>query len=232
MKTLQVHGTCRSRSQSLLLMPVLASVMLLSLGASTASAAPSSVVFNIAKYAEATAVHDRPAHPVTRDDVSNAAATPMINPPAMGSSKVSLTSNLGDLPGYPRVAVFVNPATYSVMCVNFPDFVGAAPTVATCSPRALGAWFSAPTVLLIARDAVAIAAQRGQAVSGADVVKVTSRQRWSHAGKPTFRSGQGGVVRFTNTSTSGPKGSTMTVNITVCVQFPTTAYGIPVLVKC
>ncbi|MBW4079562.1 MAG: hypothetical protein HIU84_13875 [Acidobacteria bacterium] len=169
---------------------------------------------------------------MTSDDVSNAVATSKVNLSLASSSSVSLVANLGDLPGYPREVMFVNSVTYMWTCVDFPDVADATPKVAPCSPQTVGAWNSEPNALNIARDAVAIAAKRGQAVSGSDVVKAAGAQRWRLATKPTFGSGLGGVVKFTNKSTSGFSGSKVTVTVNVCVQFPKTAYGIPLLVKC
>lgn len=202
------------------------------LGASSAIAAPPSIVIKVAEYAVATAAHERPAHAVTSEDITNAAAASIINASATGASKVSLVANIGDLPGYPRVAAFLSSATFALTCVDFPASVGAAPVITPCPSRALGEWYSEPTVLLIARNAVALAASRGQAVSVADVVAAAARSGWKLAVRPTFSSGQGGVAKFTTTSTSRSSGSPKTVTVTVCVLLPATAYGIAHWVNC
>jgi len=223
----QNHRHVLSGPICLLAVPVLAGVMLLNVGASIAGAAPSSMALNIAKYAVATAAHDRPAHAVTSEDIKNAVATTKVN-----TSHLGLSANLGDLLEYPRIATFVDSSTFATICVDFPGFVGASPTVVSCTPQEKALPVMTVTVLNMSRDAIAIAALRGAAVSGADVARAAALQNWPFANKPNFRSGQGAVVRFTNKATSITNVSAVTVAITICVRFPKTAYGVPLQVRC
>ena len=191
------------------------------------SAAASSAALNIAKYAVATASHDQPARAVTAADVSNAVATTSVN-----TSRLSLGFNIGELVGYSRVALFIDSSTYSQLCVDFPNSVGAAPTVTSCTPQVILLWQSVFGVLNASRDAVASAASRDRPVTGADVVKAAASIKWNLAPKPSFTGGQGGLVKFTRKlQITAPKKSPV-VTVSICVSFPKTAYGIPVQVTC
>jgi hypothetical protein len=206
----------------------IASVVLVALCVTSATAhaspAPAPVVLKMARYAVATAVHDRPSRVVTGADVSNAADTFNLDGetdiPADG---LSLVANLGELPGYPRVVLLISSTTFSDTCVNFPDAINAAPSVIACPRKAYEDFDNIPIVLAVSRDAIKRAAQRGQAVSGSDVV-ATARGanpiKLKLAGTPTFQSGQGGKVTF-----AFPQGD-------ICVRFPKTAYGIPYQIVC
>ena len=191
------------------------------------STAASSAALNIAKYAVATATHDQPAQAVTAADVSNAVATSSVN-----TSGLALGFNIGELVGYPRVALFVDSSTYSQLCVDFPNSVGAASTVTSCTPQVILLWQSVSGVLNSSRDAVAAAASHSRPVAGADVVKAATSIKWNLVPKPTFRSGQGGRAKFTKKlQITVPKKSAV-VTVAICVSFPKTAYGIPVQVSC
>jgi hypothetical protein len=191
------------------------------------STAASSAALSIAKYAVATASHDQPAQAVTAADVSNAVATTSVN-----MSGLALGFNIGELVGYSRVALFTDSSTYSHLCVDFPNSVGAVPTVTSCTPQVILLWQSVPGVLNASRDAVATAASHSRPVTGADVVKAAASIKWNLVSKPTFASGQGGRVKFTKKlQITAPKKSAV-VTVSVCVSFPKTAYGIPVQVAC
>ena len=209
---------------------VLLATLPLHLGVSPASAAESSSVLTIAKYATATASHDRPAHAVTSDDVSNAVSTPLINPTIGNASPITLVANIGDLAGSPRVAAFLDTTRYTTTFVDFPNSVGATPAVTHCPQKALDTWTLTSNALDIARNAVAAAAAHDRAVSGADVVRATYHSGLTLARVPTFASGRGGRVMFSAKVTSGTPA--FTTKVTVCVALPTTAYGIPRAVLC
>ena len=191
------------------------------------STAAASAALSIAKYAAATASHDQPAQAVTAADVSNAVATTSVN-----TSGLALGFNIGELIGYSRVALFVDSSTFSHLCVDFPNSVGATPTVTSCTPQVILLWGSVPGVLNDSRDAVASAASRNRSVTGADVVKAAASTKWNLVPKPTFTSGQGGLVKFTRKLQFTSPKKTPLVTVSICVLFPKTAYGIPVQVAC
>jgi hypothetical protein len=80
----------------------------------------------------------------------------------------------------------------------------------------------------MSRNVVAAAARQGRAVDGADVVRAASANQEHLAAKPTFRSGQGGRVKFVGKVTTNSGTSTAYV----CILMPKTPYGIPVQVAC
>jgi hypothetical protein len=209
--------------------PALAVTVLLTLGSpvGAASTTASSAALVIAEYAVATATHDRPAHVVTAADVSNAVAS-------VGLKKVTLTlgSNIDELLGYPRLAIFMSAASFAFVCVVFPDSVGAAPKVITCPLQATMLWQTESLVLNASRQAVAAAASHDEPVSGADVVKAAASMGWSVVPTPTFTSGQGGRVKFTKKILDTFPKKSVSVTVSICVKFPRTAYGIPVQVAC
>jgi hypothetical protein len=83
--------------------------------------------------------------------------------------------------------------------------------------------------LRVSDRAVAYAASRGHAVSGADVVAAAKIYHLTLLHKPTFLAGQGGNVKFTTLVEMGAN-TKFTVNN--CVRMPQTAFGIPVEVAC
>ena len=188
------------------------------------AATPSSVALSIAKYAVATATHDRPAHVVTAADVSNAVGLSSVN-----TRRLFLLFNLDDVVGFSRVVLLFDQKLFTDTCVDFPNTVGGAPRVIPCPHEAQGLWNSRAGVMSASNDAIAVAAARGHAVSGADVVKANAAWHLSLIPKPTFAAGQGGKVKF-GTLVEMPPNVKFTVYI--CVEFPKTAYGIPVQVAC
>jgi hypothetical protein len=198
--------------------------MLLGLGSPVAAVTPPWVALSIAKYAVATATHDRPAHVVTAAEVSNAVGLTSVN-----TKNLSLLFNLGDVFGFSRVILLFDQKPFSDTCIDFPNTVGGAPRVIPCPHQAQGLWNSRPGVMNASGDAIAAAAARGEAVSGADVVKANAAWHLSLVPTPTFAAGQGGKVKF-GTLVEMPPNLKFTVYI--CVQFPKTAYGIPVQVAC
>jgi len=205
---------------------VIASMVVAALCVTTVTAHASSapVVLKMARYAVATAVHDRPSRVVTGADVSNAADTFNLDGetdiPADG---LFLVANLGELPGYPRVVLLISSTTFRDTCVDFPDVINGAPSVIACPRKGYEDFDNIPIVLAVSRDAIKRAAQRGKAVSGSDIV-ATARGanpvKLKLASTPTFKSGQGGKVIF-----AFPQGD-------ICVRFPKTAYGIPYQIIC
>jgi hypothetical protein len=206
-----------------LLLLITAATTALGLASPLAGAASPPEVLTVANYAVATAIHDRPAHVVTADDVSNALATfYQLN------NQLTLGYNLGNLLGVPRQISLYDSSRYAFTCVNFPNSIGGAPKIVPCSSKAEAAWQSLPFVLNASRRAVAAAASHAKAVAGADVVNaVGSGSTTSLAPKPNFLAGHGGKVRFMTKLTMGT-----TTRVFICVKFPKTAYGIPLQVAC
>lgn len=200
-----------------------ASFTTLSLAIPLASASPTSYLLSAAKYAVETASYDRPAHVVTATDISNAFANP-----ALVDSDPMLEANLGELPGHPRMILFISNTTYKFTCVDFPNKINATPRILACPSNAVRMWQIAPDALIASRRAVAAAASHDLAVSGANVVAAAAAQNMTLEKKPTFKAGQGGKVEFAVKSTTG----TSTVTLDICVLFPKTAYGIPAEVNC
>lgn len=193
----------------------------------TTSTAPASAALSVARYATSTASHDTPAHAVTDADVSNAVATSKVN-----TAGLTLGFNVGELPGYSRVALFIDGATYSYLCVDFPNSAGAAPRVTPCSAQVILLWQNVPGVLDVSRNAVASASSHGRPVTGADVMRAAATIKWSVVPKQAFAAGQGGRVKFTKKlQITAPKKSAV-VTVSICVSFPKTSYGIPVQVAC
>ncbi len=190
---------------------------------STASSAVRDRVLAIANYAFVTATHSKPSHAVTAADLLNAVETePLAN------TNLSLPVNIGDILAYPRLALFVNSTTFAQTCVSFPTRVGQRPREIKCPLRAIALWQEQPSVLSGSREAVAFAEVKGLAVSGSDVSQFFAGSNVHIVGNPSFKAGQGGVVRFA---------IKLKINETVefgniCVRFPSTEAGIPVQVEC
>jgi hypothetical protein len=148
------------------------------------------------------------------------------------TSTVTLEANLGDIPSYPRLALFINSVTFKNTCVSFSNVVGKPPYLIACPQLAIALWLEAPSVMDVSRSAVAMAAAKGQAVSGADVAKSFTKSRFHFVTAPAFKAGQGGKLKFVSQlkMTSGSGSVTETVH--VCVKFPTTLAGIPIQVHC
>jgi hypothetical protein len=183
----------------------------------------SSTALTIANYAYSTANHDQPPHLVTAEDVSNAAATPIVN-----KQSLIIGMNIGDDLTYPRLVLFVNEASYKQTCVYFPTTLGQIPTVLSCPAKAIVLWDELSEVLNRSRDAVASAASNGRAVSAADVSKFFVSGNIKLLKLPIFRSGRGGVVTFVAKLNVNGK----VTNSNFCVRFPKTVAGIPVQVSC
>ncbi|HEY5303105.1 MAG TPA: hypothetical protein VIJ86_03505 [Acidimicrobiales bacterium] len=188
-----------------------------------AVAANSSSVMTVADYAFLTANHARPPHAVTAADVANAVATEL----RIGST-LTLGFNVDDVMNYPRLALFVSAATFKEICVDFPATVGRAPMVVSCPIQALTQWQLLPSLMNQSRYAVAAAAAKGRAVSGADVVRFLKNGDYTFLHAPSFREGQGGVVTFTMKMTL----NSMSTTTRVCIHYPKTEAGIPVQVLC
>jgi hypothetical protein len=213
-----------TRRLSLLLTSALTFAALLGVGQADGASNASSAALRIGEYAVATATHDNPSHVVTWADVSNAAGIPTVN-----TTNLALSINLGDLFGYARLVLFVDPTSFADICLNFPDTVGATSKVVPCPHQAEAQWQSQSGALETSNRAIATAAATGRAVSGADVVAAAKIDRETLRHKPSFTAGQGGKVDFATTVEMAPN-TKITVNN--CVQLPKTAYGIPVLVSC
>ncbi len=221
----QHSGWFRStfRDSSRLLFLATTATTLLSLASPLAEAASPPAALVMARYAVATATHDQPAHVVIAADVSNAVATfTTLN------DQLILEYNLGNLLGTPRVVGWINSSTYAWTCVSFPNSIAGSPQIVPGSGKAHAALLVLPNLLNLSRNAVAAAASHHKAVSGADVAAAAASVRTSLAPKPTFIAGQGGKVRFTTKVETGSN----TFAVFICVQFPRTAYGIPVQVSC
>lgn len=190
---------------------------------SVAYGAPRDRVLVVADYAFVTATHSKPSHAVTATDLLNADETK-----APATSDVSLVANIGDIFSYPRLAVFSNSTTFTQSCVNFPNRVGRRPNEIKCPLRALALWWDQQPVLNGSREAVAFAETKGRAVSGSDVGHFLSGSNVHIVGNPSFKSGQGGLVRFAVKS----KINKTLESGYICVDFPRTEAGIPRQVAC
>lgn len=204
--------------------PAIVIVVLLGIGGPVGASTPSSVALSIAKYALATATHDRPAHVVTAADVSNAVGINTVN-----TQNLIPLINLGDVFGYSRLVFLVDQKTYADICINFPNTVGGAPRIISCPQQAQGLWDSHGGALSASNRAIAAAAAAGHAVSGADVVTAAKAYHLTLVHKPTFFAGQGGKVEFTTLVEMGANTKFLVNN---CVQLPKTAFGIPKQVAC
>jgi hypothetical protein len=183
-----------------------------------------SVALSIAEYAVATATHDRPAHVVTASDVTNAVSLSTVN-----TKDLTLLMNIDEVYGYARIALLFDEKSFADICIDFPNTIGGKPRVISCPHEAQGLLNSRAGVMQASDDAVAAAAQRGEAVSGADVVTAAARFHLTLHPIPTFGAGTGGRVKF-GTLVEMPPNLKFTVHI--CVRFPSTAYGIPTQVAC
>jgi len=224
MMTRQQRRRSRLLRVSRTLTPGVAMVALLGLGSPVGASTSSSVALRIANYALATASHDSPAHVVTQADVSNAAGINTVN-----TKGLQLLINLGDVFGYSRLVLLVDPNTFTDICLNFPNTVGATAKIISCPHQAQGLWNSRAGALGVSNRAIAAAAAAGRAVSGADVVAAAKIYHVTLLHKPTFQAGQGGTVEF---STLVEMGLNTKFTVHNCVQLPRTAYGIPVEVAC
>ena len=213
-------------SRTLLLAVVF--MMLTSVTSSAVNAAKPSFVSAVAEYAYSTASHEKPARAVSATDLSNAVATKM----NVTTSTVTLEANLGDIPSYPRLAMFINSATFKNTCVSFSNVVGKSPYLIACPQLAIALWLEAPSVMDVSRSAVAMAAAKGQAVSGADVAKSFTKSRFHFVTAPAFKAGQGGKVKFVSQLKMTSGSGSVTETVYVCVKFPTTLAGIPIQVHC
>ena len=204
--------------------PAMVAATLLGTGSSVGAATTSVVALNIAKYAVATATHERPAHVVTAADVSNAVDLTSVN-----TKNLYVLINLDQVIGYSRLVLLFDQKRFSDTCINFPNTVGGAPRIIPCPHRAQGLVDSRPAVMIVSGNAVAAAASRARAVSGPDVVKAAARFHLLLVPTPTFVAGQGGKVKF---ATPVEMGANVKFTVYTCVRFPKTAYGIPVQVAC
>src|ERR1035437_372564 len=190
--------------------PAVVIVVLLGLGTPADGSTPSSIALSIAEYALATATHDGPAHVVTAADVSNAAGINTVN-----TRSLYVLINLGDVFGYLRLVLFFDQKPFADICVDFPNTVGGPPRIIACPHQARGLWQGRAGALSVSDRAVADAAARGHAVSGADGVAATKNYHVTLLHKPTFLAGQGGTVKFTTLVEMGAN-TKFTVNN--CVQ--------------
>lgn len=197
-----------------------------------AGASSEPLPLRVANYATETARHERPTRSVSAQDVVNAANTLLVdngeNTYNSDSSGWTLIANLGELQGHPRVIAFVSQSTYKYVCVDLPAGTSSSPALVSCPGAAIALMDYVSLVMNVARSAVAEASAQGKAVSGNDVVKATSGSGLTLSTRPLFKSGQGGTVGFVV-----KLGSPATTSRgTICVRFPTTAYGIPIKVSC
>jgi hypothetical protein len=206
------------------LAPALISTMIFSSASPAGADGAKSVSLNIADYALATATHEKPARVVSAADVINAVSLTSVN-----TKGLLLLMNLDELIGYARVVLLFDQNPYSDTCIDFPNKVDAAPRIIRCPHEAQGLLNSRPGVMNASSEAVASAALRGEAVSGSDVAVAAAHYQLTVVPKPTFASGEGGIVKF-GTLVEMPPNLKFTVHI--CVRFPKTAYGIPKQVAC
>ncbi|HQU25736.1 MAG TPA: hypothetical protein PLS29_01755 [Acidimicrobiales bacterium] len=202
----------------------MAVAVLLGAGSSAGASTSSSVALRIAQYAVATATHDRPARVVNGTDITNAASINTVN-----TTGLVPTINLGGVFEYPRLVLFIDPKTFATICLNMPDTVGGAPRAIPCPHRAQGLWSGRARALAVSDRAIADAAAKGRAVSGADVVAAAKVYGVTLRHKPTFPAGRGAIVQFSTLVEMGP---TRKFSVNNCVQLPMTAYGIPKPVPC
>lgn len=192
-----------------------------------AAASSTLTPLGVADYAYMTASHANPAHDVLAPDLTNAVATKIV-----ANSPLSLASNIGAIPDYSRIAIFVNKSAYSVICVDFPVAILNRPKVTPCPDGAIGNWQLAPSVLMISRASVALAASEGQAVSGPEVSGAFSQSRFTLTTRPRFKSGAGGAINVVGrVQIHSTNGSKVTI-IHVCVTFPKTQAGIVKQTRC
>lgn len=189
-----------------------------------AAATPSSAALAIARYALATASHDRPARVVSANDVSNAVGISSVNP-----RNLVLEFNLNDVFGFARTILLVDHQTFANTCIEFPNAIGAAPKITPCTAQAVGQWQSRSSALQLSGRAIAAAATHGRAVSGADIVRANADWHLTLAPPPTFSAGQGATVKFA--SKISFHGQPL-ITVSICVAMPRTAYGIAVQVAC
>jgi hypothetical protein len=182
-------------------------------------------VLVVADYAFVTADHSVPRHVVTAADLLNAAEA---EASSVETANLSLGANIGDIQAYPRLAIFMNSATYKQTCVNFPATVGERPQVITCPAKAVAIWQNLPFILDQSSRAVAAAESKGRAVAGADITPFFAGSNIHVVGAPSFKAGQGGVVRFTFKMKTGRS----VTSAYVCVRFAKTEAGVPVQVRC
>ncbi len=204
--------------------PLLVATSLLASASPLAAAGTKSVALSIADYAVATATHDRPAHVVTAADVTNAVGVTSVN-----TDHLFLLMNLDEVKGFSRDIILFDEKPSTDTCVNFPSKVGGDPRIIPCPLEAQGLVNSRSGVLEVSNAAIASAARRGAAVSGADVVAADAPVRLTMQPKPTFAAGDGGRVKFGTLVEMPPK---QKFTVYTCVRFPKTAYGIPVIVAC
>jgi len=213
-------------SRTLLLAVVF--TMLTSITSSAVNATKPSFVSAVAEYAFSTASHEKPARAVSATDLSNAVATKM----NVTTSTVALGANLEDIPSYPRLAMFINSATFKHTCVSFPNVVRKPPYLIACPQMAIALWMEAPSVMDVSRSAVAKAAAKSRSVSGTDVAKSFLKSRFHFVTAPAFKAGQGGKVTFVSQFKMTSGSNSVTEIVHVCVTFPTTLAGIPIQVHC
>jgi len=178
MTRLPRHALMSVRATFALMICVSAVAVCLESQRAAASSLP--VVRGIASFSEATSAFAHPAHVVTAEDVSNAVATPLVN-----TGKLWIGFNLNEEIGYPRLALFIGKNNLAQVCVMFANSVGGRPKVVECPKLAVLLWQYSPFILDESRNAVALAAKRGTAVSGADVVKETAASKWALSPTPT-----------------------------------------------
>jgi hypothetical protein len=201
-----------------------AAIVLLGISGGSVEASSPSFALKMAMYAVATATHDQPAHVVNAADVSNAFDTFS----SLKTDQFSLVFNLGGVLEFPRLVDLISSITYKSTCIDFPDKIGARPTIAPCPLQAIGMFNVEGNALIIARNAIAIAASHGKAVSGADVVAADVGPHLRMEPVPTFAAGQGGVVKFVTKEQINQT----PISLSLCLEFPQTAYGISRLVDC
>ncbi|HUV57453.1 MAG TPA: hypothetical protein VMV96_01460 [Acidimicrobiales bacterium] len=203
---------------------LLSIAILLVLASPVAAATSSSAALTIARYAVATASHERPARVVTAADVSNAVSITSVNP-----RDLILEFNLDVVFGFGRTILLIDQHTFANTCLDLPNAIGAAPKIIPCTAQAVGQWQSRSSALQLSGRAIAAAAARGRAVSGADIVRTNAAWHLHLVPAPTFAAGQGGTVKFASkVSFQGQPA----ITIDICVKMPRTAYGIAVQVAC
>jgi hypothetical protein len=216
--------TARRRLRISIVTSAVAVFVLPAITGGVAGASPSSFPLKIATYALATATNDRPAHVVNAADVSNAFDT--FNPSE--TNQFSLVFNLGEVKAFPRLVDLISSVTYKSTCIDFPDKIGARPTIAPCPLKAIAILNVEANVLIVARNAIAAAASHGKAVSGADVVAADVGPTLRMDPVPTFAAGQGGVVKFVTKQ----RINQTQVSLSLCLNLPKTPFGLPHLTAC
>lgn len=218
---LRLHHPVRNSLVGLL---TLTSTLMMSPGEGmAASVSPASQALAIANYAEGTADHGQPAHPVTAVELTNAVS-------ALRSSSTTIqpTFNIGEVPGYASLAGFIDQTTYTQVCVQFSPRSNGTPRVIACPGKAIVLWQTLGVAIGASQRAVVAASKQLRAVSGADVMLGAAAYHLKLAHNLSFQSGHGGIAEFVSVVFL----NNVKYTVHLCVQLPRAAFGIPVARTC